>query len=208
MRSTMYTQLSGEPRSLMDDKNHLSRERERRIEHMNRRMEEKEREMERRLAAMRRRFEDPALRSESPSRRPEEEGLRGEPGSDFQAQQPEFDPAMSLGPHAMPIDLLDREEEFVLTAAVPGFSKEEIGVNLVEDVLQIEATREESEEQENEGRYVTRERPRSMNRSVALGTSIAEDEEITASYESGVVTVRLPKAEPAKEESARQIDIE
>lgn len=205
----------------MDDRqHHLTRELERKIEQVNRRMEEQEREMERRIEAMRRQFEEPIPSPEQPGWLPEGGEPGGGPMPDFQDQQPELgpiDPADSglpSDPGKMNIDLIDQEEEYVLTADVPGFSEEEIEVSLTNDVLHIEATREESEEgedeeqEEEEKRYVQRERQRSMSRSVPLGGPIAEEEETSANYENGVLTIRLPKAEPTEDESVRQIDIE
>lgn len=198
-----------------DDHHHHTRELERQIERMNRRMEEKRREMERSLATMHRKFEDPTRRPEPPGRLPAEEELSGGPESEVQSPHPpELGPVgegasrLPAGPGTMNIDLIDQGEELVLTAAVPGFSKDEIEVSLVDDVLHIEASQEESEEEEDEGQYLKRERRRLMSRSVALGSPIAEDEEISARYKNGVVTIRLPKAEPAEDESARQIDLE
>jgi HSP20 family protein len=207
----------------MNDRHHTDRERERQTEQMNRRMEERQREMERqmeerqremdreqeRLMEEMRRHADLTRRSVHPGPLPEEVVSTGGPEADFQARQPDLHPAVSPGPeYGMQINLVERDEEFVLTAAVPGFSPDEIDVRLVDDVLQIEATKEESEEREEEGQYVMHERRRSMSRSVALGAPIAEDEEISAHYENGLVIIRLPKAEPTEDESVRQINIE
>lgn len=206
----------------MDDRHHhLTRELERKIEQVNRRMEEQEREMERRIEAMRRQFEEPIPGPEHPGQLPEGGEPGGGPMPDFQDQQPELgpvDPADSglpAGPGSMNVDVIDQEEEYVLRADVPGFSKEEIEVSLGNDVLHIEATHEESgteedetEVDEEEERYVQRERPRSMSRSVPLGGPVDDEEDISATYENGVLTVRLPKAEPTEDDSSRQIDIE
>ena len=195
----------------MNDGHHHDRERDRelgrQIERLNRQIEERKRETERHIENMRRQVEDTIRRPEYFGRHPAEEKLSGRPGSDFRPQQPEFGPAQFPSTGTLNIDLLDQEEELILRAAVPGFSKEEINVSLVDDVVQIEATHEESEERD-EGQYVMRERPQSMSRTVALGTPIAEDEEILAHYENGLVTIRLPKAEPSEDEATREIDIE
>lgn len=140
--------------------------------------------------------------------RPREDEWRGRPRSHFPEQRPILSPTRAPEPDfALDMDILERDDEFVLSAAVPGFRPGEIDVTLVDDVIQIEASHEEADEQE-EGRYIARERRRSMSRSVALGTPIAEDEEISGSYENGVVTIRLPKVEPVEDSSVRQIDIE
>ena len=168
----------------MDERHDPSQERERQMKRMNRQMEERQRDVERRIGEMHRRV-DPR---------------RG-------SGHPELGPVAPDPKSGIRIDLLEREDEFVLTAAVPEFAGDEIDVNLVDDVVRIETTREEGEEEE-EGRYVVRELGQSMSRSVELGSPIDEEEEISARYENGVVTVRLPKAEPTGDESVRHVDIE
>jgi HSP20 family molecular chaperone IbpA len=58
-----------------------------------------------------------------------------------------------------------------------------------------------------EKQYVQRERSRSMNRTIPLRGPIAEDVDLSARYEKGVLTVQLPKGEE-DEDSGRQIEIE
>lgn len=153
--------------------------------------------------------EDQNRRFEHHRMRRDEVKARGRSGGEFPEQRHTPAPIGAFDPgSAMDIDLLEQEDEFVLTANVPGFRPDEIDVTLADDVVQIEATHEEADELEEEGRYIARERRRSMSRSVGLGTPIAEDEEISGDYENGVVTIRLPKPEPVEDSSVRQIDIE
>lgn len=110
------------------------------------------------------------------------------------------------GSQRISIDLADRDSEFVVTADVPGFHQDDIEVRLADNTLHIEAEHEESEEAE-EGTYLRRERRRrSMSRSVRLPEPV-EDDEVSATYQNGVLTITLPKVEPTRDEG-RSIDID
>ena len=93
------------------------------------------------------------------------------------------------------VDVEDRNGEFVVTADLPGFDREEIEVNLRDDTLELSASRETTEETES-GTFVRRERRRSdVSRSVYLPEPVVA-EETTAVHENGVLTVTLPKVTP------------
>jgi len=95
---------------------------------------------------------------------------------------------ISRGPS---VDVIDAEEEIVVAADLPGRGASEIDVQLEEGrTLHVEAG---SLATEHEGRYVTRERPTdAVERSIKLPAAV-EEEGTEASYDRGVLTVRLPK---------------
>jgi HSP20 family protein len=99
------------------------------------------------------------------------------------------DPSQSV-----PVDLLDEDDSYVVTADLPGYEKDDIDVRLSGSTLMIRAERRtESEETDSDGEYVRRERTReSVNRSVRLPERVAQDE-TDASYQNGVLTVTLTK---------------
>ncbi|AZH25651.1 Hsp20/alpha crystallin family protein [Haloplanus aerogenes] len=102
------------------------------------------------------------------------------------------------GASAMSIDLEDRGDELVLTGDLPGFETEDIDVRVKERTLHIAAERDETAEEES-GEYVRRERRRtSVSRSIPLPSAIDTDG-IAATYNNGVLTVRMPKTEPSSE---------
>lgn len=102
------------------------------------------------------------------------------------------------------VDVADHGDEFVVTADLPGFDKDDIGVSLADRTLQIEASHEEEEREESPD-YLRRERSRqSMSRSLTLPESV-EEEEIEASFKNGVLTVTLPKRDV---EGGKAIEIE
>lgn len=109
------------------------------------------------------------------------------------------------------IDVADQGDEFVVTADLPGFQKEEIDVSLRGDELRIRAEREHEREESggdepDEGRYIRKERRhQSVSRSVTLPDSV-DEENVSAQYRNGVLTVTLPKMH-AEEGDSHQIDI-
>lgn len=112
---------------------------------------------------------------------------------------------MAGGWGEMGIDLADRGDEFVVTADVPGFEKDEIDLQLVGDTLQIHAEHTR-ETEEREGTYLRSERQHQrLSDSVRLPESV-EPEGVSATCKNGVLTVHLPKSEPS--ESARNIDVQ
>ncbi|MFB6094374.1 MAG: Hsp20/alpha crystallin family protein [Halanaeroarchaeum sp.] len=104
------------------------------------------------------------------------------------------------------VDVEDRTDEYVVTADLPGVTKEDIDVELADQTLRIEAEREEETETGDEGRYVRRERSReSTSRSISLPEAV-EEEGVSARFKNGVLTVTLPKAYASAD--AHEIDIE
>lgn len=99
---------------------------------------------------------------------------------------------------SLDVDLEDRGDELVLTGDLPGFETEAIDVRVKERTLHVAAEHDETSEAA-EGEYVRRERRRSaVSRSIPLPTDV-DTEGITATYNNGVLTVRMPKTEPSSE---------
>lgn len=108
---------------------------------------------------------------------------------------------------SMSIDVADHAGEIVVTADLPGYSREDIDVRLSDKQLRIDARRQQATEQSGEeGDYIRRERTqRSMSRSVTLPEPV-DEEGVSAKYTNGVLTVTLPKLHASGE--SRSIDIE
>lgn len=90
-------------------------------------------------------------------------------------------------------DIRDEGEHYLLEADLPGFRKEDIGVNIEGETLTIRAERSEStDEKDNKGNYIKRERCYgSFSRSFDMTGIRTED--ISAAYENGVLKLTLPK---------------
>ena len=102
---------------------------------------------------------------------------------------------------AFKTDIRDTGDSYVLEAELPGFQKEDITLDLKDGILTITAQHGESTEQK-EGGYIRRERRYgSFQRS--FDVTGLEDGGITAAYESGILSLTLPKAKPAEPEVRR-----
>ncbi len=98
-------------------------------------------------------------------------------------------------------DIRDTGDSYVLEAELPGFRKEDISLDLKDSILTITASHDEtSEEKDDKGTYIRRERRYgSFQRSFDVtGIDVTA---ISAAYDSGVLAVTLPKAKPAVPET-------
>ena len=84
---------------------------------------------------------------------------------------------------------------------LPGFKKEDVKAQVKDGYLTIEAeSRVENEENDEEGKFLRRERfVGSCRRSFFVGEEITE-EDIKAKFEDGVLKMSIPKKQPVIEE--------
>jgi HSP20 family protein len=109
------------------------------------------------------------------------------------------------GTQQLSVDLADREDAFEVTADLPGYDREDIDLSVADRTLRISAEHDDSTEA-GDGDYLRRERRRrSVSRSLSLPEDVAE-EEASATYTNGVLTVTLPKATDL--DDSRSIDID
>jgi HSP20 family protein len=101
------------------------------------------------------------------------------------------------------LDVSTTPDALVVEAALPGVKPEEVDVTVENGTLTIRGETR-SERQEGEGEYLVREiRRGSFARAVTLPSGL-EPDKATASFENGVLRLRIPKAEEIK---PRQIKI-
>ena len=92
-------------------------------------------------------------------------------------------------------DIKEEDGKYVLEADMPGFNKEDIKLDVDNDILTISAERHsEHEDKDKAGNYIRCERSYgSYSRS--FDVSAIDSEKITATYENGVLTLDMPKKE-------------
>lgn len=91
------------------------------------------------------------------------------------------------------VDLMDREEEWVVRAELPGVDKKDLEVNLAGSALTIRAETHKEEKEEG-GEYFRSEIARgSFSRTLHLPEEVLP-EQVAATFENGVLEVHLPKA--------------
>lgn len=105
---------------------------------------------------------------------------------------------------AIPLDVVEQEDELLVRASIPGVKVDDIDVSIENRVLTIKAETK-TEIEHKEGGYLMRERRSgSFLRSLRLPESVDSDNAKTT-YNDGVLTVSLPKAESKK---AKHLKIE
>jgi len=102
-----------------------------------------------------------------------------------------------LGAESLAVDMYETEDEVVVKTAVPGVKSEDIEVSITGDVLTIKGETR-VEEKVEKANYIRQERRYgAFSRSLSLPSTVVADK-ATAEFESGVLTLTLPKAEEVK----------
>ena len=105
----------------------------------------------------------------------------------------------------MKTDVHEHEDHYELDMDLPGFTKDEINLELSGGYLKVSAKKEH--EQEKQGKAIRKERySGSMQRSFYVGEYVTE-EDIKAKFEHGVLSLTIPKKE-AKVPEKKTIMIE
>ena len=94
-----------------------------------------------------------------------------------------------------PVDVKETEKEYLVTMNVPGFKKEDIDISLNDGILVIAGKNEEKIENNEDSKYIIKERSSSsFSRSFKLPISINK-EEISAKMDNGILDIVIPKME-------------
>ena len=95
------------------------------------------------------------------------------------------------------MDLLETDDQFVLRADLPGLSEGDVNIELEDNVLTVSGERKAEHEDKREGYYRVERAFGTFSRSLTLPKGV-DPEGVTASFERGVLEVRIPKPEQRK----------
>jgi len=101
-------------------------------------------------------------------------------------------------------DVKENEREYIVEAEIPGVRKEDIVIDLHDDVLTLGVDVKDEKNEDKNG-YIYRERSSGSYRRSFHMENI-RNEDVKASYKDGILTVTLPKDEHGK--AKRRIEIE
>jgi HSP20 family protein len=106
----------------------------------------------------------------------------------------------------VPANVSENEKDFTIELSVPGYSKEEIRIQVEKNMLTIRS--EKKENQETQGKTLVKEFTfRSFERKFILPKSVNADQ-ITAVFNNGILEVLLPKKEEVAEKAPVEIEIQ
>ena len=99
------------------------------------------------------------------------------------------------------------DDHYLIDMAVPGRNKEEFRINLEEDILTISYEKKDTEKQNNTSRYLLREFDnKNFSRNFRL-PEVVDKESISARYEDGILSVRIPFDDAEKNKITRNIQV-
>lgn len=95
-----------------------------------------------------------------------------------------------------PVDVCETENEVIVAVELPGVKKDDVTIELTDDVLTIRGKRER-EQREGETCHIIERAYGEFERRFSLGVPI-DRERVEAVFKDGVLTIRLPKAEEVR----------
>jgi HSP20 family protein len=98
------------------------------------------------------------------------------------------------------VDLYEEGKDLVMKSDLPGVKKEDLHIDISENLLTISGEKKEEETAEKGGLYRCERSYGRFSRSFELPHEVDRDK-ITASLKEGVLEIRLPKSERAEKET-------
>jgi HSP20 family protein len=101
------------------------------------------------------------------------------------------------------IDVMDKKDELVLKADLPGLTEKDIDITVQDGTLRLSGQRAEEKETKEEDYYCAERWSGSFSRTLSLPGGISADK-VSASFKNGVLEIHLSKS---KEATGKRIEI-
>jgi HSP20 family protein len=111
--------------------------------------------------------------------------------------RPDFLRLRSIALEAPALDVYDQKDDVIVKAEIPGLTKDEIEISLEGNFLTVKGEKKKEEEVKEEDYYRHERTFGAFSRTIELPVDIKTDK-VNASFNNGVLEIRLPKAEEAK----------
>ncbi len=106
------------------------------------------------------------------------------------------------------VEVSETDKEIQVSAELPGMDEKNINVSVDRNILTIEAEKKDEKAEQKERQYhITEMRYGKFSRSFRLPENRVDESNIKAAFSKGILTVTLPKKEPAPE-SKRTIAVQ
>ena len=131
---------------------------------------------------------------------------RWDPANDIDSLQSDFNrffegflgrPVAGARRWAPAMDLSETEDALVLRADLPGLGRDDVSIEIKDNVLTVSGERRSEHEHENEGYHRIERSYGSFSRSLTLPQGI-DPGAVAAEFDRGVLEVRIPKPEERK----------
>jgi len=101
------------------------------------------------------------------------------------------------------MDVEETDDEFRITAELPGMKKDDIKITFQDNILTISGEKKLEKKREDKNLYYAERRFGKFSRSISINSGVKLDK-ISAEFKDGVLHVVVPKAEEAK---PKQIEV-
>jgi HSP20 family protein len=108
-------------------------------------------------------------------------------------------PVPESGP---PVEVYEENDEIVARVELPGLAKDDIDISLTDQTLTIRGEKKKQREVKQENYYQSELSYGSFSRAIDLPQEVQADK-VRASFDKGVLEIRLPKSESAKKRSTK-----
>jgi len=95
------------------------------------------------------------------------------------------------------MDVVEAEDHLLITTELPGMKKEDVKITIENGVLAISGEKKNASEEEQKGFHLMERRFGAFRRTVTLPRKL-DAAKAQASFEDGVLAVRIPRSEEAK----------
>ena len=98
---------------------------------------------------------------------------------------------------SLALDVEETADAYIVRANLPGINQDDISVNIHEDILTVSAETAAENREETSKMLIRERRFGKFSRSLRFPT-LVDGDAVEASYENGVLSITLPKAEHVK----------
>ena len=105
--------------------------------------------------------------------------------------------ALATPDWAPALDIVETPEEYVIQVEVPGITKENVKVNVMDGILRIEGERRQEKEEKGKKFHRIERCYGTFLRTFGLPEYVDETQ-VRAEFKEGILTIRLPKTQKAK----------
>ena len=98
------------------------------------------------------------------------------------------------------VDVSESDKSYAVTVELAGAKKDDVSIECHENMLTIKGEKKSEREEKDEHRHYVERSYGSFSRAFRLPADAAEDQ-VTASFRDGVLTVEIPKVEQRKPKS-------
>ena len=104
------------------------------------------------------------------------------------------------------VDMIDNGKEYIVRAEVPGFTKDDIEIDVTKDSVEITGKDEEEKREEKEDYQLHERSYESINRRLMFQENV-NPEATSATLKNGVLEIKVPKVEPKPLEEKHRVKI-